>query len=111
MAKIMVDITAIVIYQDMEELVGVETNFESRLVDFKLPNCFSTKDIFISRAGVVVGIEEEPSSRALLSIMFDLIDKEKHKEEDPDCGGLSVVGNPVVQVSHFSPRWLPWDTR
>ena len=38
LAKIMVEN-----YQDMEELVGVETNFESRLVDFKLPSCFSTK--------------------------------------------------------------------
>ena len=43
LAKIMVENTTIVIYQDMEELVGVETNFESRLVDFKLPSCFSTK--------------------------------------------------------------------
>ena len=74
-ADMMTENTAIVISQESEGLVEVETNFEAKLVDYQLPTLFTKKMFFISKTGIVVGIQEKPSTRAILSIMFDMVDK------------------------------------
>ena len=75
-ADIMTENTAIVISQESEGLVEVETNFEAKLVDYQLPTLFTKKMFFISKTGIVVGIQEKPSTRAILSMMFDMVERE-----------------------------------
>ena len=69
-ADMMTENTAIVISQESEGLVEVETNFEAKLVDYQLPTLFSKKMFFISKTGIVVGIQEKPSTRAIIAMML-----------------------------------------
>lgn len=79
-ADIMTENTAIVISQESDGVVEVETNFEAKLVDYQLPTLFSKKMFFISKTGIVVGIQEKPSTRAIIAMMLDMVDKAQEDE-------------------------------
>ena len=63
----MTENTTIVISQEYDGLVEVETNFEAKLVDYQLPTLFTKKMFFISKTVIVVGIQEKPSTRAIIA--------------------------------------------
>ena len=90
-ADIMTENTAIVISQESDGVVEVETNFEAKLVDYQLPTLFTKKMFFISKTGIVVGIQEKPSTRdEKFTVNSKLQDLKQEVEEERFLGSKTM---------------------